>query len=71
MMKFLLFIGFLTTVYFLFFKKKTLPGPSSKDPLNDDTMVPCNHCGTYVQAKEAIIKNGHHYCSSECLKEAS
>ncbi len=71
MMKFLLFVGFLTTVYFVFFKKKTLPDASSKDPLTDDTMVPCHHCGTYVQAKEAIISNGHHYCSAECLKEAS
>lgn len=71
MLKFLVFAGLLTTVYFLFFKKSALPDSSSKDQSGDDTMIPCAKCGTYVQNKEAIQHNGHHYCSQECLKEAS
>ena len=64
-MKFLLFIGLLVAVYVLFFKKKELPSSENR---SDETMIPCTKCGTYVQSKETIVREGKHYCSRECLE---
>jgi len=65
-MKFLLFIGLLSAVYFLFFKKKSLTPPSS-DNSQEEAMIPCAKCGTYVQVKESLMRDGKYYCSRECL----
>jgi len=56
-------------VYFLFIKKKSLPTENKKnDKLNDDDMVECEKCGTYITLNEALLKEGQYYCSDECLK---
>ena len=56
-------------VYFLFIKKKPLPDENKKsDKLNDDDMVECKKCGTYITLNEALLKEGQYYCSDECLK---
>jgi len=34
--------------------------------LDDDTLVECEKCQTYVTVKESIIVNGKYYCSKEC-----
>jgi uncharacterized protein len=34
--------------------------------LDDDTLVECETCQTYVTVKESIIIHGKYYCSSEC-----
>jgi len=34
--------------------------------LDDDTLVECEKCHTYVTVKESIIVNGKYYCSTEC-----
>jgi uncharacterized protein len=34
--------------------------------LDEDTLVECTTCHTYVTAKESIIVNGKYYCSQEC-----
>lgn len=65
-MKFLLFVGLLSAVYFLFFKKKSLTPPSS-DNSQEEAMIPCAKCGTYVQVKESLMRDGKYYCSRECL----
>ncbi|MDD5052417.1 MAG: PP0621 family protein [Sulfuricurvum sp.] len=65
-MKFLLFIGFLSAIYFLFFKKKSLTPPTS-DHSQEEAMIPCAKCGTYVQIKETFMRDGKYYCSRECL----
>ncbi|MEA3491549.1 MAG: PP0621 family protein [Campylobacterota bacterium] len=48
-------------------KKK---GKISKDEdqkrIEEDTLVECQECGTYVTFKESIIVKGKIYCSSEC-----
>lgn len=67
MLKLLLLIGVLVGVYYLFFKKKKSIAPS--DPTQEETMIPCAKCGTYVQTKEALKKEGQYYCSRECLEE--
>jgi len=33
--------------------------------LDDDTLVECSKCGTYVTVKESVIINGKYYCD-EC-----
>lgn len=66
-MKFLLFVGFLSAVYFLFFKKKSITPPSS-DTSSEEAMIPCVKCGTYVQVKESFMREGKYYCSRECLE---
>ncbi len=67
MLKLLLLIGIIVGVYYLFFKKKSLNPPSS-DNSQEEAMIPCAKCGTYVQAKETLKRDGKHYCSRECLE---
>jgi len=33
----------------------------------EETLVECAECGTYVVKKEAIFYKGKYYCSRECL----
>jgi uncharacterized protein len=66
-MKFLLFIGFLGAVYYVFFKKKSLNPPSSNTS-TEEAMIPCTKCGTYAQMKETFTRDGKYYCSRECLE---
>ena len=43
-------------------------GKTAEDKkLDDDTLVECKKCGTYVTIKESIIVNGEYYCSKECI----
>jgi len=67
MLKLLLLIGVLVGVYYLFFKKKALNPPSS-DNSQEEAMIPCARCDTYVQIKEALMRDGKYYCSHECLE---
>jgi len=36
--------------------------------LDEDTLVECVSCHTYVTVKESLISNGKYYCSLECKK---
>lgn len=36
--------------------------------IDNDTLVECETCGTYVTAKDSLIVNGKYYCSNECVK---
>ncbi|HIC44778.1 MAG TPA: hypothetical protein EYO73_11035 [Sulfurimonas sp.] len=57
-------------VYFIFIKNKPLSnqGSSKKDEkLNDDDMVECKKCGTYITLNEAKLSEGQYFCSDECL----
>jgi len=67
MLKLLLFIGLLSAVYFIFFKKKALTPPSS-DNSQEEAMIPCAACGTYIQIKETFMRDGKYYCSRECME---
>jgi len=46
---------------------KTGRSPHEKK-LDEDTLVECAKCGTYVTVKESIILHGKYYCSDECAK---
>ena len=34
--------------------------------LDEDTLVECEACGTYVTIKESLIVDAKYYCSNEC-----
>lgn len=61
-------------VYFFLIKKKPLSyntdnsKNSKKTTTDEDDMVECKQCGTYVSLKEAFLRDGRYYCSTECLK---
>jgi len=74
-LKVLLVVAVVATVYFLFIKKK--PQAHAKEgtknrPKNSesDDMVECSNCGVYASLNESILSGSHYYCSKECLKEA-
>lgn len=47
-----------------------LPNMGRKNPeekkIDEDTLVECETCHTFVTLKESIIINGKYYCSQEC-----
>jgi len=47
-------------------KFPTLGKSPHEKKLDDDTLVECTKCHTYVTVKESIIVNGKYYCSREC-----
>ncbi|MEA3373373.1 MAG: PP0621 family protein [Campylobacterota bacterium] len=72
MIKYLLVIAVIAAVYFFFIKKKSVKKPSepnrkSTRKLDDEDMVECAKCNTYVRVDEAFIKNGQYFCSQECM----
>lgn len=71
MLKLLLLIGVIAAVYYFFFAKKKSISTPKNDNSMDEAMIPCATCGTYIQAKEALMSSGKYYCSPECLKEAA
>jgi uncharacterized protein len=34
--------------------------------LEEDTLVECEACSTYVTVKESIVVQGKYYCNNEC-----
>ena len=78
-LKLLLIIVVIATVYFLFIKKKPIRNTSKKsDTKNknkDETkqqsneMIECTTCGIYCELDDTIISNGKYYCSTECLEK--
>lgn len=78
MIKWLLVIGVVAAVYYMFIKKKESVQRcerSSGDKRNAtsdeavDEMVECSVCGIYVEIDDAIVSNGKYYCSRECLQK--
>jgi uncharacterized protein len=67
MLKVLLLAALIAAVYFIFFKKKSLTPPSSDQGM-EEAMIPCDKCGTFVQAREAFMRDGKYYCSRECME---
>ena len=39
---------------------------AAEKKLEEDTLVECEKCATYVTVKESIIVHGKYYCSKEC-----
>ena len=73
--KLLLVIGVIAVVYFFFIKKSmplTKERKSAKKniPKDDETMVECVQCGTYITTGEALTSNAKFYCTTECRDKA-
>ena len=66
--KLLLLGGFITIVYYTFFKKPTLTGSKKDEQRPEDAMIPCAKCGTYADIKDTFIRDEHYYCSRECME---
>jgi len=49
-------------------KLPSVPKPKKrgKKDLEDETLVECSKCGTYVTLKESMMVNGKYYCD-ECV----
>jgi uncharacterized protein len=67
-LKLLLLGAIALLVYRLFGGKLPSFGRSQEaKKLDEDTLVACEKCGTYVTLKESILVQGKYYCSKECL----
>ena len=66
--KLLLLGGLVTVVYYTFFKKTALPGSKKPEQRPEEAMIPCAKCGTYTDTKGTLLRNGHYYCSRECME---
>jgi len=70
----LLFLGaIIFFIYIYFFKTRrqedvTKHNADTKKKIEGDTMVECHACSTFVSYDEAIIKDGHYFCSKECAE---
>lgn len=42
---------------------------ASEKKLDEDTLMECEKCGTYVTVKESIIVSGKYYCAPECASK--
>ena len=74
-LKFLLVIGVIGVIYFMFIKKKptvtknkTQSQPKEKIPSNE--MVECIECGIYCELDDTIISSNKYYCSKECVEKS-
>jgi uncharacterized protein len=66
-LKLLIFAIVAVMIYRFFGGKLPSFGKSSEEKkLDDDTLVECEKCSTYVTVKESIIVHGKYYCSTEC-----
>jgi len=64
--KILILAAIIFGVYYFFIKAKPIQNSKKNSDKDEDIMVECHKCKTYVSSKEAIIKNGKYYCSKEC-----
>ena len=44
----------------------TIGRSAHEKKLDEDTLVECEKCSTYVTVKESIVISGKYYCSKEC-----
>ncbi len=76
MIKWLVVIGVVGAIYFLFIKKKPAVANSKRssnkakkeeDESASNDMVECATCSVYCEIDDAILSNNKYYCSDECL----
>lgn len=66
-LKLLIFAIVAVLIYKIFGGKlPTFSKSEDEKKLEDDTLVECTTCHTYVTVKESIIVGGKYYCSQEC-----
>ena len=66
-MKYLIFAVIAVVIYkFLGGKLPSIGKSKEEKKLDEDTLVECETCATYVTVKESLIVSGKYYCSKEC-----
>ena len=66
-LKLIIFAVVAILIYRFFGGKFPTIGKSPQEKkLDDDTLVECAKCHTYVTVKESIVVGGKYYCSKEC-----
>ena len=68
MLKFIILVGILYGIYYLFFRKPVISAGKKSDIKKDsETMVECKECKAFVSVNEALIVDGKYFCSKECV----
>ena len=69
--KILAFLAVLIAIYMIFFKtrvKRDVKGGEKKEDENAQNFVECKKCGTFIEAKDAVISGGGYVCE-DCIKD--
>jgi len=76
-LKVLLVLAVIATVYFMFIKKKPLKTSKShtkkrdtSEKIESNDMVECQSCGIYSELSDSILSGSKYYCSTECLEKS-
>ena len=70
MFKLIIFLVAGVFIYRLFGGKIPIIDKSTDEKkIEEDTLVECETCSTYVTQKESIVIRGKYYCSKECSKK--
>jgi len=65
----LLLFAFVAVMIYKFFggKLPSIGKSADEKKLDEDTLVECAKCSTYVTVKESIISDAKYFCSRECI----
>ena len=64
--KILVFLAVLIAIYLIFFKTRVKRGAKKEDK-EAENFVECKKCGTFIEAKDAVISGGGYVCR-ECMQ---
>ena len=64
--KILAFLAVLIAIYLIFFKTR-VKGGAKKEDKDAENFVECKKCGTFIEAKDAVISGGGYVCR-ECMQ---
>ena len=68
--KILAFLAVLIAIYLIFFKtrvKRGVKGGAKKGDKEAQIFVECKKCGTFIEAKNAVISGGGYVCQ-DCMQ---
>ena len=65
--KILTFLAVLIAIYLIFFKTR-VKGGAKKEDKDAENFVECKKCGTFIEAKDAVISGGGYICE-DCIKD--
>ena len=65
--KILVFLAVLIAIYLIFFKTRVKRGVKKEDK-EAENFVECKKCGTFIEAKNAVISGGGYICE-DCIKD--
>ena len=64
--KILVFLAVLIAIYLIFFKTRVKRGVKKEDK-EAENFVECKKCGTFIEAKDAVISGGGYVCE-DCMQ---